>query len=239
MVEKEIGFILLRHINSKKTDKYWIHCYDCIRKFYPENKILIIDDNSNDNFVTKDKKLYKTTIIHSEYPQRGELLPYYYYLHNKLFDTAVILHDGCFITKYTDFRVNKYKMLWNFPLCRSSRVYAAGIEMIKIFNDSELSKFYENKTIWKGNFGAMSIITHDYLKEINKKYDISKLLGCITTRFHRQIFERIWACLLQKNDTGGPKTLLGNIHTYCKWGFGWDEKENWQHLPIIRIWTGR
>lgn len=78
----EIGFIILRHVNNDLTNKYWIHCYNCIRKHYQENHILIIDDNSNYNFIT-NKELYKTTIINSEYHQRGELLPYYYYLHNK------------------------------------------------------------------------------------------------------------------------------------------------------------
>ena len=83
-----IGFIILRYVNSEITNKYWIMCYNSIRKYYPENKILIIDDNSNKSFITNEK-LYKTLIINSEYPQRGELLPYYYYLYNKLFDTAV------------------------------------------------------------------------------------------------------------------------------------------------------
>ena len=42
-----LGFIILRHVNSELTNKYWVNCYNCIRRHYPENKILIIDDNSN------------------------------------------------------------------------------------------------------------------------------------------------------------------------------------------------
>ena len=61
-----LGFIMLRHVNNEQTNNYWSHCYDCIRKFYPESKILIIDDNSNYNFIT-EKELYKTKIIQSEY----------------------------------------------------------------------------------------------------------------------------------------------------------------------------
>ena len=57
-----LGFIVLRHVNSELSDKYWIKCYDCIRKHYPENEIIIIDDNSNLVFIT-DKDLYKTLII--------------------------------------------------------------------------------------------------------------------------------------------------------------------------------
>ena len=84
------GFIITRHVNSEKTNKYWNKCVRCIRKFYPLRKIIIIDDNSNYQYIT-EKQLYKTQIINSEYPGRGELLPYYYYLSNKLFDTAVII----------------------------------------------------------------------------------------------------------------------------------------------------
>ena len=87
----QIGFIILRHVNSELTNQYWIHCYNCIRKHYPENMILIIDDNSDYRYIT-NKGLYKTLTINSEYPGRGELLPYYYYLQYKLFDTAVQTH---------------------------------------------------------------------------------------------------------------------------------------------------
>ena len=43
----EVGFIILRYVINELTNKYWIKCVDSIRQYYPENKILIIDDNSN------------------------------------------------------------------------------------------------------------------------------------------------------------------------------------------------
>ena len=94
----DVGFIILRYVINELTNKYWIKCVNSIRQHYPENNILIIDDNSNYDFIT-DEKLYKTTVINSEFHKRGELLPYYYYLHNKLFDVAVIMHDSAFINK--------------------------------------------------------------------------------------------------------------------------------------------
>ena len=160
----EIGFIILRHVNNKNTNNYWIHSYDCIRKYYPENKIIIIDDNSLQNFIT-DKTLYKTLIINSEYPGRGELLPYYYYLQNKLFDTAVIIHDSVFINKYIDFNVDNYKLLWEFDSNHDPHTNDV-TKMIDVFNDFELKQFYQNKSLWKGCFGGMSIIKHDYLEFI-------------------------------------------------------------------------
>ena len=232
----DLGFIILRHVNSENTNKYWIHCYKCIRKYYPENKILIIDENSNNNFITKEK-LYKTLIIHTEYPQRGELLPYYYYLQHKLFDTACIIHDSVFINKKMDLSVNNYKILWDFEHFWDQ--IDDETRMIDKFNNLELKQFYENKTLWKGCFGGMSIITHDYLVFINNKYDISKLLDCVKTRFNRCSFERVIACLLQiHSHKNKNKTLFGNIHKYCRWGIKYNDKEKYD-LPFIKVWTGR
>lgn len=229
----DIGFIILRHVSNELTNKYWIECYKHIRLYYPENKIIIIDDNSDYKFI-KDVELYKTRIIKSEYPKRGELLPYYYYLHNKDFDTAVIIHDSVFINKKIDLSVNNYKMLWSFE--HHWDEIEDETKMINLFNDVELKNFYENKSLWKGCFGSMSIITHDYLVFINNKYDISKLLGYVKTRFNRCSFERVIACLLQKNHVN--ETLLGDIHKYCPWGIIFDDKDKY-NLPFIKVWTGR
>jgi hypothetical protein len=230
----EFGFIILRHVNNEISNKYWIHCVNSIRQYYPENKILIIDDNSNYNFIT-DVKLYKTTIINSKYPKRGELLPYYYYLHNKLFDVAVIIHDSVFINKYIDINVDKCKFLWNFE--HDWDQIEDETKMINIFNNLELKEFYENKHLWTGCFGGMAIITHDFLTYINSKYDISKLLDYVLNRYNRCSFERVIACLLQKHCK--TETLLGNIHKYCPWGISFNEINNYKHLPLIKFWTGR
>jgi len=232
-----IGFIILRHVNNTFTDKYWKVSYKAIRKNYPENNIMIIDDNSNYNFVDThyEKTLYKTQIINSEYHKRGELLPYYYYLHNKFADIAVIIHDSVFINKHIDFNVNKYKLLWEFEHNTWDNTNDE-IKLLQYLNNSnELLDFYNKKNLWKGCFGAMSIITHDFLHEINNKYDLSKLLPHITNRSDRMCFERIIACILQKNSK--KECLLGNIHKYCKWGvnpYNMDKK-----LPVIKVWTGR
>jgi hypothetical protein len=228
-----IGFIILRHVNSELTNKFWILCYDRIRTFYPENHIIIIDDNSDKSFIM-DKNLYKTTLINSEYHKRGELLPYFYYINNKLFDVAVIIHDTVFINSYFDFNVEKYKFIWEFE-----NIFVSDIEderkMINIFNDPELTTFYENKGLWKGCFGGMSVIRHEFLTHINNKYDISKLLDCILNRTNRMSFERVIACILQKE--AKKETLLGNIHNYCKWGTQFYEID--VNLPIIKVWVGR
>jgi hypothetical protein len=228
------GFIILRHVNSELTNTYWNHCYDCIRTFYPEHPILIIDDNSNYECIN-ERVLYKTTIINSDYKGRGELLPYYYYLQNALFDTAVIIHDSVFINKTVDLTVTNYKLIWEFE--HQWDQVSDETEMINAFGDKDLLNFYKNKTLWKGCFGGMVMITHDYLKMVNSHYDISKLLDYVLTRYNRCSFERVIGCLLQKFQK--RETVFGNIHAYCKWGIPFEEKEKYTHLPWIKVWTGR
>ena len=239
-MEGQIGFIILRHVNSELTNKYWIKCVNSIRQYYPENKILIIDDNSNYEYITEENlkcghESDKITIINSEYPKRGELLPYYYYLHNKLFDIAVIIHDSVFINKYIDMSVEKYRFIWDFT--HDWDQIEDETRMINVFNDLELTEFYKKKNLWTGCFGGMSIITHDYLSNINNKYDISKLIDYVLNRYNRCSFERVIACLLQKE--GEKETMLGNIMTYCNWGINFNDIDRYQHLPLIKCWTYR
>jgi hypothetical protein len=231
-----IGFIILRYVTNEKINLYWIKCYDSIRKYYPHNPILIIDDNSDYKYITS-KNLYNTTVIKSEYPRRGELLPYYYYLKNKLFDIAVIIHDSVFINKYIDFSVDNFKIIWDFS--HNWDQPDDELKMIKLFNDQQLINFYNNKTLWRGCFGGMSIIKHSYLSHINDKYNISLLLDVVLNRYNRMSFERIIAVLLQINSKSKNTILLGDITKYCKWGLDFKNKEKNNNLPIIKVWTGR
>jgi hypothetical protein len=244
-----IGFIILRHVNSSIANKYWIQCYDCIRNHYPENTIMIIDDNSDYNFIT-NKELYKTHIIQSEYPKRGELLPYYYYLHNKLFDKAVFIHDSVFINKYIDFSyIDKYKMIWDFEQHDWDQPEDE-YRMISVFNDTNLIEFHKSQ-LWNGCYGCMIVITHDHLTNINNKYDISKLLDLILNRYNRCSFERVIACILQNDDISADisSSIFGDIHEYRnKYEFFIESIEDiplylntqfTENLPLIKMRLGR
>jgi hypothetical protein len=236
MENNRIGFIILRHVIDEKTNKFWILSYSSIRKHYPENHILIIDDNSDFKYLTNEV-LYKTTIIYSEYHKRGELLPYYYYLKIKLFEVAVIIHDSVFINKELDLNVDKYKFIWHFTHVWDQ--IEDETKMIKLFNDDELLKFYEDKSSWQGCFGGMSIITHEYLTYINSKYDLSILLDHVISRYNRCSFERIIGCLLQKEHSS--QSLLGDIHNYHGdlWETIYEERHKFDDAPIAKVWANR
>ena len=90
------GFIIIRHVNSEKTNKYWNHNIRLIRRFYPFRLIVIIDDNSNYDYVKAEFDYKNIRVVQSEFPGRGELLPYYYFLKYKFFKNAVILHDSVY-----------------------------------------------------------------------------------------------------------------------------------------------
>ena len=117
------------------------------------------------------------------------------------------------------------------------------IRMLRLFNNEELIDFYRNKSLWKGCFGCMSIITHDYLVEINNKYNISLLLNVILNREDRKCFERISGCLFKNNDmneTNNSKiTLFGDLHKYSVFGITYDDIHLYNHLPVVKVWTGR
>uniref|UniRef100_A0A6C0KUA3 Glycosyltransferase n=1 Tax=viral metagenome TaxID=1070528 RepID=A0A6C0KUA3_9ZZZZ len=234
------GFIILRNVNILEHNFLWVNCYNCIRKYYPEIPIVIIDDNSNKEILLLTQELHNTTIINSEYIRRGELLPYYYYANNKFFDTAIIIHDSVFINKYIDFTVDNYNALWNFE--HNWDQIDDETKMIKLFNDDNLLQFYENKSLWKGCFGGMTIITHKFLSYINKKYDLSKLLDLVLTRYNRCSFERVIGCLLQKEEQND--SLFGDIHKYQHWGINFDDyfiKKNteFKDLYLIKVNIGR
>ena len=241
-----LGFIIIRHVNSETTNLLWQECYSCIRKFY-DNPIVIIDDNSNSQYLTTID-LVNCTIIQSEFPKRAELLPYYYFLKYAWFDAAVILHDSVFIQKPIKF--NKYnKFLWHFT---SHEWDLPGEKtLINNFNKPQsVLTTYNNKSIWYGCFGVMSVITYDMIHTMNSKYNFFNLLTSIKSRPQRMMLERIFAATLwtEAGLTLETCSYFGNIMSYCEWSFNEDysfsdytrDRQSGKiKYPIVKLWSGR
>lgn len=237
------GFIILRHVHSKQTDVYWRECYDSIRALYPKEVILIIDDNSDWKYITP-KKLYNTLVIHSEFPGRGEILPYYYFLKFNLFDTAVILHDSLFLKSKLSIQATTYQFLFSFEHKWDKPMSEA--RMIQHLSSSPfLLSFHSDIKKWKGCFGGMCVITHNFLKKVDRQYGIASLLNHIKTRDDRKLWERIIACMLQSIDVPNSLSLFGDIHQYMTqrgllWGYTYEEyQKDKPKMPIVKVWTGR
>jgi hypothetical protein len=222
MLEKcrfHFGFIMIRHVNSTRTNEEWKNCYDSIRRFY-NNMIVIIDDNSSSEFLT-DHPTNNCIIVKSEYPKRGELLPYYYFIKNKYFDRAVVIHDSMKITNYYDFNnITNYK---NFSRLFSfgNNAYVQDIHHFKdccnyLRNGNLLYQYHtSNLNRMIGCFGVCYVVDHQYIVEIEKKYHITNLVNYIDSRPKRQTLERLLSCLFEmdKNNTrfDTRSDILGSI----------------------------
>jgi len=230
------GFIVLRHVNSEESNEFWKNSYHCIRKYY-SNLIVIIDDNSNEYLTPMPMK--NVIVINSEYPGRGELLPYYYYSKHKWFNQAVILHDSAFINKKIDFHVNSYNFLWEFTMHRADKPHMERPLIKALKNNEGLSELYESGQ-WKGCFGVMMVVNHSLLKEIDKQYDLSRLLPLIKNREDRMALERVIACLFQTK--GAAVSMFGDIFKYGDRPFFYKYKNYLRRkplLPIVKVWVGR
>ena len=243
-------FIILRHINSEKSNRYWKESYECVRQFYPDTKIIIIDDNSSYK-KDDDYKLVNCDIIQSEFPQRGELLPYYYFHKLKPAKKAVIIHDSVFINDQLDIDdINTYKFLWEFEHNWDNDKDTV-ITLGKCKKSLDLVNFYCNKKQWKGCFGGMSIITWDFLDRIDKEFDFFNImLKEIDSRVKRMCFERIIACVCTYLDSYNSP-LFCNIHQFAnlitngRKGFFIryedynQNNDHYKRFPIMKIWSDR
>jgi len=249
IIDTNLGFIILRHVNNILTNNYWKESYNCIREYYPNNKILIIDDNSNYTYINieDERKLQNCEIIKSEYIGRGELLPYYYFYKTKFTNKVVIIHDSVFIKKYIDFNEDiAVKFLWHFNNDKkedSSRV----INYLNLLNNNNLLIKEYNSYKWYGCFGVMSVIKIDFLINLVEKYNFFKLLDVIKNRKDRSTLERIYSilCYIENNNIN-IKTYFNDIHSYCKWSYNFNEymneinNKNIKNIKsIIKVWSGR
>jgi len=256
------GFIITRHVNSEKTNKYWNQCVKCLRTLYPLKKIIIIDDNSNQQLVKAEYNYRNVEIIKSDFKGRGELLPYFYFLKNKFFENAVIIHDSVFFHKRIEFErligINALP-LWYFHadtenIANTFRIteklkLSQNLHKIlslndKIFDMSDVSGLANNK--WYGCFGVQSFINHNFLNYLENKYNISKMIEAVHCRADRCCLERIFGCIffIENKRALRIKSVFGNIHSYHKWGYNYDQYErdfriNRVPRGVIKVWTGR
>ena len=237
-----VGFILLRHVNSTVTNLYWQECYTCIRKFYPEHKIIIIDDNSNYAYIHSTLSLQNVEYIQSEFPGRGELLPYIYYLKYHWFDTAFILHDSVFIQHPLPTTIDGYMYMWTFnhkyDASEQERAHISALS-----NNKSLLEFHKNKN-WSGCFGTSSIVSIEFIEKIEQKYNAITILSKnLHTRPDRMLLERIWGLLISIEFNIYNNSLYGEINSHP---YAFNENTPYEYFSeackintICKTWCGR
>ena len=237
------GFIVLRHVNSPKTNLYWNHCVQCIQRYYPYAKIVIIDDYSSPIFLKSECNTSEIIIVNSEFKGRGEILPYYYLLKYKWFDNAVIIHDSVFINKRIHFEGlcgNPVVPLWTFQANNENMTNVKRIaaqlnnnqQILNLLSDTGIPTMQQK---WVGCFGAMCFIKTEYLLFINAKYKLANLVNHIKCRDDRCALERILGIIFSSKTS-----MFGDIFKYGIWGLTYDEYMNRAvKRPVIKVFTGR
>jgi len=241
-------------VNSEKTNRYWNHSVKLLRTYYPHRKIIIIDDNSNQEFIKPDFEYKNIEIIQSEFPGRGELLPYYYFIKNNYFDNAIIIHDSVFFHKRINFELLKNVEVLPLWFFHSDKENVENTIRISNFlkNNYILIQKLKNDTInmmpkqnWHGCFGIQSYISRDFLLNIENKYNITNMIHQVTCRPDRCCLERIMGCIFfTESKIISQKSLLGDIMKYQNWGYTFDEyledlKKGTLKRSIVKVWTGR
>lgn len=263
------GFIVTRHVNSEKTNRYWNQCLKCIRRFYPYRKIVVIDDNSNPEYVQSFHSFQNVDIIQSEYHGRGELLPFIYLLKYHFFDNAVIIHDSVFIHKKINFDKIKLSVLplWHFDRNIDELENKVNNVRIAVHLQNNHQVLDHLKSIirktnyamewrmshaqWNGCFGVQCFINYNFLQHLEAKYKITNLLNHVRNRTDRCSLERIMGVLfnLECPQTIAVRSLLGDIFQYMGIGFhcigySFDDYEASVQKgnvvrPVVKVWTGR
>jgi len=254
----DYGFIITRHVNSDKTNRYWNQCVKLIRTFYPFRKIVIIDDNSKQEFIHADFDYKNVIIIHSEYPGRGELLPYVYYLKYKWFSNAVIIHDSLFIHKRIPFETFNMPVLplWHHiydkenidNLLRISSGLNQNRNLIKKLKGNDINILgLNNNDKFNLCFGGQTYIKLHFLEQIETKYKLTNLVNVIHNRTDRCALERILGLLFceEYKQLININSLFGDILTqYRAFQYNYDQyNEDLKHKkiihPFVKVWTGR
>jgi len=251
------GFIITRHVTCEKTNKYWNQNVKLLRLLYPARKIVIIDDNSNQEFVKSDYEYKNLTIINSEYHGSGELLPYIYFLKYNWFANAVILHDSVFFHKRIPFNkiTEPIIPLWHFKydrenlpnLLRIARGLKNNYPIVQRLMNSQNNVLGMNSNNdFVCCFGVQSFVNHRFLSHVENKYGFSNLVNFVKNRSDRCAMERIMGLLftLEYPKLLKYKSLFGNIHSIGNWGYSYDQyeenfKKNKVVKAVVKVWTGR
>jgi hypothetical protein len=229
-------------------------------------KIVVIDDNSNKDFVKADFEYKNIEYIQSEFPQRGELLPYYYFHKHHFFENAIIIHDSVFIHRKINFdSLKNFKVvpLWHFSHCKEEN-YTRSLEIsyylknnyevvkqLRQLNDTKYETLGLHKQYWDGCFGVQSYISYNFIDHLQKKYNLFNMLKVIKCRSDRCCLERIYGLVisLECRELHKIKSLFGSISAYRNGEYGWGysyhqykdyiNKYKKSPVPYVKVWSGR
>ena len=219
--DAEFIFVVLAHVKTPTQDNLWRQSCNSIQKFHPDIPIILIDDHSN--YPISIDEYENITLLDSEYPGAGELLPYYYFLKYQWAKKMIFLHDSMHLTRaFTPEELSGHlKFHWHFTASNYDNKQNIR-ELLAYFHSAdELLYYYDNqRQDFYGCFGVTSIIDLPTLKYLEEKYRWTDILkDLIQTREQRMSLERIFGLICFKEELVQKENCsnYGDIHQDYLW----------------------
>ena len=201
-MNSSFGFIIPSYVNGPYAYHRLKSCIDSIRKLYPLILIVVIDDYSEINIselMTMDSKL----IVEKSLIKRGgEINPYCHFFNKKYFDVAIIIQDSTTIKRLipVDISTVTVKFFYYFLYDKQGWDDNFALRLLNFYNyitdtkkRENVINFSQNKKKWLGCMGIMSVISHDYLTEMNNKTCFLEMCQHVKDRNDRILMENIFA----------------------------------------------
>lgn len=201
VTKDDLCFIIVKYTTSPLQYEIYENSLRSIRNIYKYAKIVVVDDHSPNNYYSIPsafKNDDNISIEKTKFPRSGEFSGYYHYHQGKYAKRAVVMHDSMFLLRPID-KLNEIniKFLWHFE--KNKIEYNNNcVEIIRKFTDPSVKKeLYglfsrRNQHRWQGCFGVASIISYDYLDDLQKKTNFLEIVKHIKCRKDRMAMERIF-----------------------------------------------
>lgn len=234
----EVGFIVTRCVRKVAHNKQYRECYEAIRRFHPDLKIVFIDSSNKE--VLEEYPMENVEIIESENKEGGDYLPYWYLLKRKMFKKAIYLQDSMILNTRIPYEsVDDYKFMYEFTPDRAE-LNEVNALIDNCSKPSELRALYESNK-WVGSFGCTMVISSDFLQRVEDTLNITAWNAIITNKKMRMGLERgiALACIYTKG-SNEDNSLFGSIYDTqsVKYTSGMNEEDKKQITdPIIKVWN--
>lgn len=226
VAKRTIGFIIPSYVATWDHLNVLKQALSRIRQYH-DYPIVIINDHSPVDLNPLMNQFSNVRIELSLRKARGEMNPYLHYYQNRYFDIAIVIQDSMLIKKKLENveQVSDIKFLRYFICNRSAcnitpepatayniqnNIYHHGDLIMhlvtKIENKNKsfydfCADLYYQKMEWIGCYGMQSIITWDFLNEMQLKTNVLDILDFMKDRRDRMAMEAIFAfaCLYAKD----------------------------------------
>lgn len=180
--------------------------------------IVIINDNSTESF----DDIKNVTIIQSEFPGAGEILPYYYAWKRRELRRIIIIQDSCVMHHPINWGNDSFQPIWiaDHTWDDDNDGPTLRLQLLEETSPRLLQRLQHPTMLhtWDVCFGVTTLA---FLDKIEREYHLlSKVVQKVNSRSALMVCERIMGFLIGQYGTRKP--LISDIHKY---GFGQSDQE--------------